>query len=73
VVVEIFDENRRLQTNLTDVTMQRRLEVTRAKSQGTPISLDSRPASTTNKAATRTISTKINDKMAGIIYNSLRI
>jgi hypothetical protein len=69
VVVEIFDEFRRLQSNLADVTMQCRLVVTRAKSQGTPISLDSSPVSTKNKPATRTISTKINDKMAGIIYN----
>jgi len=41
VVVEIFDEFRGLQSNLADVTMQCRLVVMGAKSQGTPISLDS--------------------------------
>jgi hypothetical protein len=41
VIVEIFDEIRGLQSNLADVTMQCRLVVTGAKSQGTPISLDS--------------------------------
>jgi hypothetical protein len=40
VIVEIFDEIRGLQSNLADVTMQCRLVVTGAKSQGTPISLD---------------------------------
>jgi hypothetical protein len=45
--VEIFDEFRSLQSNLADVTMQCRLVVTGAKSQGTPISLDS-PAVSTN-------------------------
>ena len=40
MVVEIFDEIRGLQSNLADVTMQCRLVVTRAKSQGTLISLD---------------------------------
>jgi hypothetical protein len=70
VVVEIFDEYRRLQSNLADVTMQCRPVVTRAKSQGTPISLDSPPVSITNKAATRNISTKINDKIVKIIYSS---
>jgi hypothetical protein len=47
VVVEIFDEFQGLQSKLADVTMQCRLVVMGAKSQGTPISLDS-PAIFTN-------------------------
>ena len=47
MVAEIFDEFRGLQSNLADVTMQCRLVVKGAKSQGTPISLDS-PAIFTN-------------------------
>lgn len=69
VVAEIFDEFQRLQSNLAVVTMQCRPVVTRTKSQGTPISLDSPVVSAIEKPATRTSSTKINYKLAGKIYN----
>jgi hypothetical protein len=73
VIVEIFDEIRGLQSNLADVTMQCRLVVTGAKSQGTPISLDRPVGFYKLQPATRPLFTKINNKMTEIICNPQRI